>query len=182
MSLAAHVFSLGSVTEPKTHPDRRRGRREQLGCTLVVQAGHRHPATQHAGLGGGVVSQGAVPVEVIFGDVEHDAGLGSHRRRPVQLEARQLDGQHVGRAVRSAGQDTEHRAADVAAQPAVEARGDEHRVQHRRSGGLAVGTGDRQPAPWRPVVAGLVEPPGQFDVTPNRDTGGRGGRGHRRGR
>ncbi len=62
----------------------------------------------------------------------------------------------------------------------LQARGDEHRVQHRRGGGLAVGPGDRQPAPRRAVMAGLVEPPGQLDVTPDRDTRGRGGGGNRR--
>ncbi len=166
------------LAQPEADPDRRRGRREQLRRARVVQPGHRHPTAQYAGFGRGVVVHGGVPVQMVFGDVEHHPGLGSQRRRPVQLKAGQLDGQHVGGLM----QHVQHGAADVAAQAAVHARGDEHGVQHRRGGGLAVGAGDGQPAPRRAVMAGLVEPPGQLDVAPDRHTGGRGGGGHRRGR
>jgi len=78
-----------------------------------------------------------VPVEVILGDIEHDACLRAQRRRPVQLEARQLDGQQLGGLI----QDVEHGIADVAAQQGATTGGDQHRVQHRRRGGLAVGAG-----------------------------------------
>ena len=36
-----------------------------------------------------------VPVEVVLGEVEHDGGLGGHRVGVVELEAGQLDGEHV---------------------------------------------------------------------------------------
>ena len=62
-------------------------------------------------LRGGVVGESAVPVKVVFGDVEHDSGVGPQRRRPAQLEAGQLDGQQLGWLV----QHVQHRVADVAA-------------------------------------------------------------------
>ena len=115
---------------------------------------------------------------MVFGDVEHHPGLGSHRRRPVQLEAGQLDGQQVGGliATRPAPGYRCCRTTGCAA------CGDEHGMQHRRGGGLAVGAGDRQPAARRPVMAGGVEPPRQLDVAPDRHTGRRRGDRHRRGR
>jgi hypothetical protein len=67
-----------------------------------------------------------VPVEVILGDVEHHTRLGPQRRRPVQLEARQLDGHQFGLLV----EHIQHRVADVAAQQGGATSRDQHRVQH----------------------------------------------------
>jgi len=41
-----------------------------------------------------------VPVEVVSGEVEQHASLGTHGRREVQLLAGQLHGQYVVRLVR----------------------------------------------------------------------------------
>ena len=165
------------LAEPEADPHRRGGGRQQAGRDRVVEPDDGDPAVQHAGLVAGVGVHRAVPVEVILGDVEHHARLRTQRRRPVQLEARQLDGQQLGGLI----QDVEHGVADVAAQQRAATGGHQHRVQHRRRGGLAVGAGHHQPAPRRPVAAGIVQPPSQFDVAPDRHPR-RGGSGqHRRG-
>ncbi len=165
------------LAEPEADPHRRGGGRQQAGRDRVVEPDDRDPAVQRPRLVARVGGHRAVPVEVVLGDVEHHAGLRPQRRRPVQLEARQLDGQQLG----GLDQHVEHRVADVAAQQRAAPGGDQHRVQHRRRGGLAVGAGHHQPAPRRAVAAGLVQPPGQFDVAPDRHArGGRGGQ-HRRG-
>ena len=67
----------------------------QGGRGRVVDARDRDRPAQRPRLGGGVGGHRAVPVEVVLGDVEHAPDGGHDRRRPMQLEARQLDGQHV---------------------------------------------------------------------------------------
>ena len=67
---------------------------EQRGGLAVVEARDRDVAAQHPGLRRAVGGHRAVPVEVVLGEVEHRPGEGAHRRRPLELEARQLHGQH----------------------------------------------------------------------------------------
>ena len=100
-------------TEPETGAHRRGGAvSSRPAATGSSRPDHRDPAVQHPGLVARVVGHRAVPVQVVLGDVEHHAGLRSQRRRPVQLKARQLDREQIGRLV----QHVEHRVADVAAQ------------------------------------------------------------------
>ena len=61
----------------------------------------------------------AVPVEVVLGDVQHARRRRAAARRPVQLEAGQLDGEHV---VRPGRDRVQHRPADVAAGDGVARR------------------------------------------------------------
>ena len=105
-----------------------------------------------------------VPVEVVLGDVEHGGGLGAHRVGVVQLEAGELDREHV---VRLGVHDRlDDRQADVADRDAAQAGGAQDRVEHLHGGGLAVGAGDAQP---RGGVVRVAQPPGQLDLAPDRD-------------
>ncbi len=62
----------------------------------------------------------AVPVEVVVGHVEHRRRLGAHRPGVVELEARELEGEHVvGLGIHHR---LEHRAPDVADQRRCAAR------------------------------------------------------------
>src|SRR5690606_2274971 len=134
----------------------------------VVETDDPDGAGERTEFGLDVVLDAAVPVEMVLGDVEHDAGLGPNRGRPVQLEGRQLDGEYVGpRFV--AAQGVGHGKTEVAARDAAEAGGLEDRVQHHGRSGLAVRPGDGQPPTGRSVDLGAVDAPGQFDVAPDGD-------------
>ena len=113
--LNMRLFADRGFAEPESDAYRGMGSRQQCRGARVVQPHHRHPAAQYPCLGGGVVGKVGMPVQMVFGDVEHHAGLGPYRRRPVQLEAGQLDGQQVG----GRAQRIQHRATDVAAQAAA---------------------------------------------------------------
>ena len=84
-----------------------------------------------------------VPVEVVLGDVEHGGRLCAHRGGVVQLEAGQLDGEHVVRL--GVHHRLDDRQADVAAGDRAQPGGAQHRLEHLHGGGLAVGAGDGQP-------------------------------------
>ena len=89
-------------------------------------------------------SRGAgVPVEVVLGDVEDRGGLGAHRVGVVQLEAGQLDREHVVRL--GVHHRLDDRQADVADRDAAQPGGAQDRVEHLHGGGLAVGAGHAQP-------------------------------------
>lgn len=64
----------------------------------VVDAGDAVALVDPA-LVGGVTGHGAVPVEVVGGQVEHGPGVGAQRGRPVELVAGELDGEDVVRLV-----------------------------------------------------------------------------------
>ena len=105
-----------------------------------------------------------VPVEVVLGDVEHRGRLRRHRVGVVELEAGELDGQHVvGLGVHHGLDD---RQADVADRGSAEPGREQDRGQHLHGRGLAVGAGDRQP---RSGVLGVAQPPGELDLPPDRD-------------
>jgi hypothetical protein len=102
---------------------------------------------------------------VVLGDVEDRGGLGGHRLRVVELEAGELDGEHVvGLGVHDRLDD---RQADVAHRRGPEAGREQDRLQHLDGRGLAVGAGDGQP---RCRVLGVAQPPGELDLAPDRDT------------
>ena len=131
----------------------------------------RARALVDAALGRGVRVDRAVPVEVVVGDVEHRGGLRrASRADPVQLEARQLDGQHV---VRAAGRSPPRaRRADVA-------RG--HGADARRRCSIEASIRTVVVLPLVPVSAshgagpvGRPQPPGQLDLAPDGDAGGGG--------
>ena len=111
-----------------------------------------------------------MPVDVVGGDVEARRGPGCERVRPVQLEARQLDGDDVvGLGVHDR---LEHRGADVAGAAGSQPGGAQDRGQHLHGRRLAVGAGDGEPG--RGALA-RAQPPGQLDLAPDRDAGrGRG--------
>ena len=122
-------------------------------------------------LGGGVLVERAVPVDVVGSDVE--AGRGPRRQgvRPVQLEARQLDGDDVvGLRVHDR---LEHRGADVAGAAGPQPGRPQDRGEHLHGGRLAVGAGHGQPR-RRPLTR--PQPPRELHLAPHRDAGrGRGG-------
>ena len=92
----AHAeFTRPGFAEPETDLDAGGRGRQQPRRDRIVESDDGHPTVEGPRLGRGVIGQRAVPVQVVLGDVEHDAGLGPHRRRPVQLEAGQLDGQEL---------------------------------------------------------------------------------------
>lgn len=109
---------------------------------------------------------GAVPVEVVGGQVEDGRGVGAQRGRPVQLVTGQFDGEYVVLLVAEDG--VEEGDADVAdrggAQPGRLQDGGEHPYGR----GLAVGAGDREPGRRFPAAV-AAQPPGEFDVAPDRD-------------
>ena len=92
----------------------------------------------------------------------------------MQLKTGKLDRQQIRRLV----QYCQDRVTDVAAQQASAPIGQQHLVQHRGGGGLAVGAGDHQPTPRRTVMPCGVQPPGQLHITPDRYPGLRGSSQH----
>ena len=85
----------------------------------------------------------------------------------MQLKAGELDRQQL----RGLVQNSQHRVTDVAAQQASTPIGQQHLVQHRCGGGLAIGAGDHQPAPRRTVTTRGIQPPGQLHIAPDRYPG-----------
>ena len=91
------------------------------------------------------------------------AACGAHRVGVVQLEAGQLDREHVvGHRVHDR---LDERQPDVAGRHAAQPRRAQDRVEHLDRRGLAVGAGDGEPGR---VVVGVAKPPGQLDLAPDR--------------
>src|SRR5690606_22481108 len=134
----------------------------------VVHAGDP-VALVDAALVGGVGRHGAVPVEVVGGEVEHGGGVGAQRGRPVELVAGQLHRQDV--VLLLAGHRVQQRDADVADGGRAQARRLKDGGEHAHGGGLAVGTGDREPGGG----VRAAQAPGQFDVAPHGHPGPLGG-------
>ena len=117
-----------------------------------------------AALVGGVLLHRGVPVEVVLGDVEDHGGLGGHRGGVVELEGGELDGEDVvGLGVHHGLDD---RQADVADGDGPQASRTQDVVEHLHGRGLAVGAGDRQPGGG---IVGVAQPPGELDLSPDRD-------------
>ena len=132
---------------------------KRVGVTL------REPAPGQLGIAGDAL------VDRAFGDVEHHARRRPDRRRPVQLEARQLHREH-----RVPGGDGVHqRMTDVPAGDRVQPGRPQDRGEHAGGRGLAVGAGHRQPHGWH--GPGRAQPPGQLRLPDDRHPGRRRGRG-----
>lgn len=139
----------------------------------VVDAGDPVALVDPA-LVGGVRLHGAVPVEVVGGEVEDGRGVGAQGGRPVQLVAGEFDGEDV---VRLRGEDhVDQRGADVADRLGAQAGRGEDGGEHPGGGGLAVGAGDAEP------VGGTFgpQPPGDLHVADDLDARLGGGREERR--
>jgi hypothetical protein len=120
-------------------------------------------------LGPEVLGVGAVPVEVVGRDVEDGGCHGGDGALPVELEAGQLDGEHV---VRLRVQDRlEDGCADVAGARRPQAGSAQDRGEHVDGGRLAVRAGDREPG--RRTFSG-PHAPGQLHLSPHGDARGRG--------
>ena len=170
----------GRLAEPE--PDPHRGARRRSSSPAATGSSSPTTATRPSSaraLSRGVGVHRAVPVEVVLGDVEHHARLRPQRRRPVQLEARQLDGEQLG-AARPSTSSTglpmlPHSTARRPAATSIACSIDVVVVLPL----VPVTTSQRRGGPYQPR---LVQPPRQFDVAPDRHArGGRGGQ-HRRGR
>jgi len=108
-----------------------------------------------------------VPVVVVLREVEADARGGVRRagargRQPVQLEARDLDDEHV-EAARIAHR-VEHGNADVAAGRDAPTVLLQHRGRQLGRGGLAVRARDEHPVGGRRDL--VAHAPGELDVSP----------------
>ncbi len=107
----------------------------------VVGVDHRRPAAvEDARLGGGIVLEGVVAVEVVGRDVEHARHRRVQRVGGLELVARQLEHVEVGHR---AFEQVEGRFAEVAARNRAAARRVRELGQQRRDRALAVGAGDR---------------------------------------
>ncbi len=99
--------------------------------------------------------------------VQDHGGVQVDVVHPVQLEAGELDGEHV---VLDVVEDGLHDgAADVADGGDLPAVGAEDRLDHLRGGGLAVGAGDAEP---RDGAVGLLHAPGELGLPPDGDARG----------
>ena len=106
-----------------------------------------------------------MPVDVVLGDVQHHGRVGAHRLGPVQLEARELDDDDLGRLL--GGDDLDERRADVA-------RDRDARSPPARS--IAPSMPTVVVLPLVPVTTshgagslGRTQPPGELDLAPDRD-------------
>ena len=101
--------------------------------------------------------------------VQHSGRVQAERVGPVQLEAGQFNGKNV--VVDPVVQGLHDRASDVADCGHLQAIGGQHRGQHLGGGCLAIGAGDAQPGHH---AVGELQPPGQLDISPDRQTARRG--------
>ena len=124
----------------------------------VVDAGGRDAGVD-LGLGGPVVVEAAVPLQMIGVQVEDGGRMQRQGVRPVQLVTGELDGQHVVRLRVEDG--LHHRSTDVAHRRGPQSGGAQHRLQHLGGGRLAVRPGDAQPGDVlrRPGSAARPAPP-----------------------
>ena len=123
----------------------------------------------HPALGRGVLVERAVPVDVVGSDVEADRRPRRDGVRPVQLEARQLDGDDVERL--GVEDRLEDRRADVAGAARPQAGGPQDRREHLHRRRLAVGAGHGQPGRG---AGQRTHPPRELDLAPHRDAGRQG--------
>ena len=120
-----------------------------LGVGDVVDAGALHALVDPA-LVGGVVGHPVGPAyqsRWSSATLSTAADCGAHRVGVVQLEAGQLDGEHVVRL--GVHHRLDDRQPDVADGDAAQAGGPQDRVEHLHGRGLAVGAGHAQPRACR---------------------------------
>ena len=162
LARAGHAEGEADRRQPSVHlrvPHQALGRR----VGRVVDARRDRPGVD-AALGERVGVQVAVPVDVVRRDVEHRGRVRPDRGRPVQLEAGQLDGEHVVARLRH--HHLEQGRPDVARGHRAQPGGGEDRGEHADGRRLAVGAGDRQPG--RGALE-RAQPPGELDLAPDRD-------------
>ncbi len=114
------------------------------------RAGNLRQVVEHLHLGGGIVFQRMVPMQMVGRDVEQHGHIGREQLRGCELIRRHLGHVDVGFA---GGHGGDARVADVADSGACHARGAKQMVGQRRDGGLAVGARDGDP---RAGVIGLA--------------------------
>ena len=90
-------------------------------------------------LGGDVRFEAAVPVQVVWCDVEDDGDTGVKPLRGFELEGRDLEDGHI-EGLRDEG---EGRGADVARRTGPKARRVQHGFDHANRGGFAIGARHR---------------------------------------
>jgi hypothetical protein len=170
------------------HAELARGRfperdRHRMGVPGHERGGHRIAGVGHgdrsvledARLRVAVGGERAVPVGVVVGDVEHGGRRGRQRRRPVQLEARELHGQGVvgrGPVVPGGGDHLDEGPADVARGHRTPSAGEQDRLEHGDRRRLAVGAGDGEPRSRRAGQG--PDPPGQLGLADHLHSAGGG--------
>ena len=149
-----------------TNAGRQRGRHRCPGERATHSAASSSLTTTMPGprqaerLVGGVGVERAVPVDVVGRDVEHCGRRELDRRRPVQLEAGDLDGDDV---VGRVGSDhLDEGQSDVARSDRARPRREQDRLEHLHRGRLPVGPRDTQPRHGR-----VAQPPGQLHLAPH---------------
>jgi hypothetical protein len=123
---------------------------------------------EDARLRAGVIGDARVAVEVVGRDVENGGRDRPQARRRLELEARQLQHEHLRpRLVRLAARElVEHGVADVARDDGRQSRGRRERPRQRGHRRLAVGAGDRQH-----LLVGRQRAREELDVTDDLDAG-----------
>ena len=128
-------------------------------------------AREDAVLRRGVAVHSRVAVEMVFGNVEQGSGVGTERRRRLELEARQLEHPYRRQSARSerAQQRVERRRTDVAAGDGRPAGGTRQRGGEGGRRRLAVAAGDRQDARLRVEFGERVDE--ELDLGDDRNPG-----------
>ena len=120
-----------------------RTRSSVAGSAHVVDAGDLIALVDPA-LVGGVRLHGAVPVEVVGGEVEDGRGVGAQARAPSAAGSWTAR-RRARRTARRPRTDVDQRGADVADGGGAQTGGAQDRGEHPDGGGLAVGAGDGEP-------------------------------------
>ncbi len=139
-----------------------------MASTVRSDAGYTHALHRvlvHASLVGRVGLDAPMPVQVIRVHVQTDRRQRRDRVCRVQLEARQLNREHLGIGVDRA----RDRSTDIADLFDLDARAAQDLTEHTHGRGLAVRARHRQPRATR-VRALLLETPGEFHLSPQVDT------------
>jgi hypothetical protein len=141
-----HTEIIGAGRRIDTEGEHAPARQRHSHHAGIFAVQHLHAgALKNGGLGGGVIVETGVAVEVVVGNVEHRRRNRLQRRPGLELKAGQL--QHPAPAaapfrVEALHQHVERSRADVAGHDRIQPRGAKHLAGQRGGGGLAVGAGD----------------------------------------